>query len=270
MLSPVITFIGYALITQVSNGDSLSIATIFSSLSLLSILTSPVSEITAALPNFTAALDCFNRIQEYVLSERHIDYRVIKSRNYSQDSSVRNKRRSGDNPGDNENGELSNSVDHSGAKTATQAPAVLELSKFAISVEYVDAGWSTDNIFLHDLSVKIKPSTLTMIVGDVGCGKSAVLKLLMGEVVLIKGSVALTTDELAYCSQTPFLTNQSIRENIVGALEYDDGWYQMCIDACALNIDLKHLASGDKTMVGSKGIALSGGQKQRLVSLSSQ
>ncbi|KAK4863967.1 hypothetical protein LT330_010322 [Penicillium expansum] len=264
LLSPVVTFIGYAIIVKLSNGDPPSTATIFSSLSLLSILINPVSEITAALPNLTAALDCFSRIQEYIMSDRRIDYRTIKSRNYSQTLFIRNNPHTVDSAGVDENSKFPNSEDRSEKGLTSQDPAMPEMPDLAILVDHADAGWSEDAVVLHDLSVKIRPSTLTMIVGDVGCGKSALLKLLLGEIVLIKGSVTLTTDEIAYCNQTPFLTNQSIRENIIGALEYDDDWYQRCIDACALNVDLKDLASGDNTMIGSKGIALSGGQKQRL------
>lgn len=203
------------------------------------------------------------------MSDRRIDYRTIKSRNYSQTLFIRNNPHTVDSAGVDDNSEFPNSEDRSEKVLASQDPTMPEMPDLAILVDHADAGWSEDVVVLHDLSVKIRPSTLTMIVGDVGCGKSALLKLLLGEIVLIKGSVTLTTDEIAYCNQTPFLTNQSIRENIIGALEYDDDWYQRCIDACALNVDLKDLASGDNTMIGSKGIALSGGQKQRLVCWSS-
>lgn len=37
------------------------------------------------------------------------------------------------------------------------------------------------------------------------------------------------------------------------------------IEACALEVDLKRLPKGDRTQIGSNGIALSGGQSQRIV-----
>ncbi|KAJ5150816.1 ABC transporter integral membrane type 1 [Penicillium canariense] len=264
LLSPVVTFMGFAIIIKLSNGDLPNTATIFSSLSLLSILINPVNELTAALPNLTAALDCFNRIQEYIMADRRIDYRTIKSTTSGRSDIFADNSHTASLPDVDYNTKSPKSEDNAETMVTTQVPAVHVQNDPAIIIDHVDAGWSKDVIVLHDLLIQIRPTRLTMIVGDVGCGKSSILRLLLGEIVLIKGSVTLSTDDIAYCNQTPFLTNQSIRKSIIGAREYDEEWYHRCVHACALDVDLKRFASGDNTVVGSKGIALSGGQKQRL------
>jgi ABC-type multidrug transport system fused ATPase/permease subunit len=69
---------------------------------------------------------------------------------------------------------------------------------------------------------------------------------------------------IGYCDQTPFLTNSSLRSNIVGFSPYDETRYKDVIEATQLTKDLLLFPQGDRTKVGSNGITLSGGQKQRV------
>lgn len=233
MLSPVVTFIGYGIIIRYSSGQAPSTATIFSALSLLSVLISPVNELVAAVPNLTAALECCSRIQQYATGKKRIDFRtLIRSRDVSD-------------------GEMR-------LKSVENSTSIIELKQ-------VHAGWSPDQTVLRGISMQMSAGTLTIVVGPIGCGKSTLLQILLGEGILHSGSVNLSTDDIAYCDQTPFLTNRSIRENILGNLDYDQEWYDSCLRACALDVDIHQFSGGDKSLVGSKGIALSGGQKQRLV-----
>jgi ABC-type multidrug transport system fused ATPase/permease subunit len=73
---------------------------------------------------------------------------------------------------------------------------------------------------------------------------------------------------VAYCPQTPWIMNDTIRQNIVGPAAYDPKWYNFVIRACALESDFENIAGGDLSKAGSSGITLSGGQKQRIVSIS--
>lgn len=68
---------------------------------------------------------------------------------------------------------------------------------------------------------------------------------------------------VAYVSQTPWLQNMSIRDNILFGLPYDEERYNKVLYMAALTRDLEILEYGDSTEVGEKGISLSGGQKQR-------
>jgi ATP-binding cassette subfamily C (CFTR/MRP) protein 1 len=77
MLSPVVTFIGYGIIAKYSSGKAPSTATIFASLSLLSVLISPVNEVVSAIPNLASALECCNRIQQYTEGKKQVDFRRL-------------------------------------------------------------------------------------------------------------------------------------------------------------------------------------------------
>ena len=55
-----------------------------------------------------------------------------------------------------------------------------------------------------------------------------------------------------------------MRDNILFGEFFDASKYQKVIKCCALEHDLFQWPSGDKTLVGEKGVALSGGQKARV------
>jgi ATP-binding cassette subfamily C (CFTR/MRP) protein 1 len=99
---------------------------------------------------------------------------------------------------------------------------------------------------------------------SVGSGKSTLLKALLGEVSINSGSITIADDEIAYCSQNPWLWNGSIRENIVGADVADDVWLNKVCWTCGLDQDFQELPDGIDTRVGNDGTALSGGQKNRI------
>jgi ATP-binding cassette subfamily C (CFTR/MRP) protein 1 len=102
------------------------------------------------------------------------------------------------------------------------------------------------------------------IVHSVGSGKSTLLKAFLGEVSISSGSITVADDEIAYCSQNPWLWNGSIRENIVGADVADDLWLNKVCWTCGLDQDFQELPDGIDTRVGNDGTALSGGQKNRI------
>ena len=119
------------------------------------------------------------------------------------------------------------------------------------------------------LSLESSPTgTVIILVGPVGCGKSTFLKGLAGETPVLEGELFIKYPDLAFCDETPWLSNGSVQENIVGEdpSAFDSDWYRTVISACALDVDIKRMVVGDNTSVGSKGSKLSGGQRQRIVS----
>ncbi|EGR28408.1 hypothetical protein IMG5_175940 [Ichthyophthirius multifiliis] len=69
---------------------------------------------------------------------------------------------------------------------------------------------------------------------------------------------------ICYVSQNHWLQAKSIRENILFGEEYDEVWYQKCINACDLQEDLNSLSQKDQKIIIQNGINLSGGQIQRI------
>uniref|UniRef100_A0A3P9IMM9 ATP-binding cassette, sub-family C (CFTR/MRP), member 8 n=1 Tax=Oryzias latipes TaxID=8090 RepID=A0A3P9IMM9_ORYLA len=133
---------------------------------------------------------------------------------------------------------------------------------------------------------------LTMIVGQVGCGKSSLLLAALGEMQRVSGTVTWnrwvssftsslleipTPDRdaagdgtvrkrgpVAYASQKPWLLNATIVENVTFEMPMIKSRYNAVIEACSLQPDIDILPQGDQTEVGERGIILSGGQKQRI------
>eukprot|EP01083_Nonionella_stella_P278819 948262_1 len=135
----------------------------------------------------------------------------------------------------------------------------------AVSVEHADFYWddACSANALTDVNYAVKRGQLTMIVGRVGSGKSAFLSALTGDLVQNSGTISVD-GAVAYASQTAWIQNASVRDNILFGSDYDRRWYRKVIFACALQPDLDVLPAGDKTEIGEKGINLSGGQKQRV------
>ncbi|KAG9689543.1 putative multidrug resistance protein, partial [Aureobasidium melanogenum] len=70
--------------------------------------------------------------------------------------------------------------------------------------------------------------------------------------------------KIAYCKQDPWIMNKSIRENIVGNLEFDKEWFDTTTSLCELKADLTAFEAGEWHCAGDKGGNLSGGQRQRV------
>lgn len=69
---------------------------------------------------------------------------------------------------------------------------------------------------------------------------------------------------IAYAGQLPWLTNATIRDNILFGESYRPKRYEKIIEMCALKADIESMPNGDLTRVGERGLNLSGGQKMRV------
>ncbi|KAH8407656.1 hypothetical protein KR222_009487, partial [Zaprionus bogoriensis] len=116
---------------------------------------------------------------------------------------------------------------------------------------------------IEEISFELQSRQLVGIVGNVGSGKSTLLSVIIGEVELMQGHVALH-GKLSYAPQEPWIFQASIRENILFVEPYEEQRYRAVVHACQLDCDLALLPQGDATVVGERGISLSGGQKARI------
>lgn len=120
---------------------------------------------------------------------------------------------------------------------------------------------------LRNISFSICRGSLVICTGPVGSGKSTLARAILGEVCPSQGNVTISPERVAYCSQSPWLPSQVIRDVICGPPGphgRDEAWYQRTMKACCLDSDFKALPDGDLTHVGSRGMNLSGGQRQRI------
>jgi ABC-type transport system involved in cytochrome bd biosynthesis fused ATPase/permease subunit len=121
---------------------------------------------------------------------------------------------------------------------------------------------------LIDLSVDFPTGKLSVVSGPTGSGKSAILTALLGEMELLEGQTYLPKqstqvdpetglrNSVAYASQTPWLQQKSIKDNILFGEEYNEERYDATLEACALVPDLEMLEDGDQTEIGAKGVSL--------------
>jgi ABC-type multidrug transport system fused ATPase/permease subunit len=134
-----------------------------------------------------------------------------------------------------------------------------------------------NRIILDNISINIKPKSLTSIVGRSGSGKSSILKLisrlydpLEGQ-VLIDGqdirnvSIQSLRSQIAVVPQVPVIFTGTIMENIrlANPDASDIEIKQACVNADALKF-IRKFKKGLDTVIGQRGVKLSEGEVQRI------
>ncbi|KAL2873350.1 hypothetical protein SGCOL_011492 [Colletotrichum sp. CLE4] len=240
-ISPVVTFGAYTAIAQKEH-TTLDSNRIFMSLALLALVTQPLNELFAHLPNIIASIACFGRVQAFLLSPETAAKSDVRSPsdNLGNTSSISESRRD-------------SSFRQESEKQAKFNEAII-----------LDPLKTDADPALTDLTLHIPHGKLTMIVGPVASGKSTLLKAILGETPVAEGTIIRASDNIAFCDQVPWLTNETLRRNVTGFSHFEASWYSTVVRACALEEDIATFPDGDQVMVGSKGVTLSGGQKQRV------
>lgn len=266
LFAPVLSFAVFTLLAlRDKNGNFLDAKTAFTSLSLFALLAEPLASLIMALTQFAGSIGCFDRIQAFLQNSEHIDDRVkpfmetAEKGNSSQTTDGSGSSFLRDEKPMNEK-TFSNSI----MRRALTSPNGCGPTD-ALCIEDGSFGWETEkDAVLKDISLRAPQGKMTMIVGPVGCGKTTLLKALLGEVPRLSGQVKIFNGDISYCDQSPFHMNGTVRESVTTFADFDERWYNTIIDACALDEDLRQMPHGDSTKIGSKGVALSGGQCQRL------
>lgn len=117
--------------------------------------------------------------------------------------------------------------------------------------------------YLNKVNLKLSRGSLTAIVGPVGSGKSSLLQAMIGTMTQSSGRV-VRGSAISYASQTPWIQNATIRDNILFDQPFDEKLYWRVIRTCCLLQDLDSFPARDLTEIGERGVNLSGGQKARL------
>ncbi|KAJ5979295.1 ABC transporter integral membrane type 1 [Penicillium viridicatum] len=215
----------------------------FTTLSLISILTTPLMSFIQSLPTVTQSIGCFDRIQNYCLRERSTEFLPTPTKSEFL---------------------IDGSIELSQVSGTTKAPRRSVSCDQFVSFQNTFISWTAENSpVIHDLTMSIPTGKIVMVVGSVGCGKSALLRTIMGQTQIDRGTVYRAPGKIAYCPQNPWIINSSIQDNITGWTPLDQKWYELTISACGLEDDISKFPQGSMHIAGSSGIALSGGQKQR-------
>ncbi|RAH78396.1 multidrug resistance protein MDR [Aspergillus japonicus CBS 114.51] len=235
-LSPVLTLSIYAAIALHTGRVPLDMAATFTTLSIISLWSTPLSNLVYSGPRVAGALESTQRIQAYLTADTNLNVVMTET------------------AGTIELFPSTSKVETIGVSTAD-----------LVHASDADFGWtSTSDPTLSNVNIKIPPSSLTMVAGPVGSGKSTLLKACLGEVPCLKGSIHINVSNVAYCGTKAWIRNRSIRDNICHPLPYEEEWYRTVLHATALDHDIDTLPEKDLTVIGSNGISMSGGQRQRV------
>jgi ATP-binding cassette subfamily C (CFTR/MRP) protein 1 len=132
-----------------------------------------------------------------------------------------------------------------------------------VSIENGNFSWG-DSLALSNVNVAFPQGKLTMVIGQVGAGKTSLLHALLGDLEKAAESKVTVVGRIAFASQSAFIENATLRNNVLFGLKYEEERYQAALRASDLLADIRQLAGGDMTEIGERGINLSGGQKQRV------
>ncbi|KAA0160384.1 hypothetical protein FNF28_05463 [Cafeteria roenbergensis] len=116
---------------------------------------------------------------------------------------------------------------------------------------------------LAGVSLEVKRGELLTVVGRVGSGKTSLLHGMLGELHRISGSATIR-GSVAFVSQSPFILNDTLQNNILFGRPMNRARYSLCLRVCQLEQDLKELPGGDQCEIGERGINLSGGTRARV------
>jgi len=145
----------------------------------------------------------------------------------------------------------------------------LELKNLSLS-------YKNKNI-LKNINIKILPSSLSLIIGPSGGGKSTFCDVLSGLVYPTEGFIYLNQklarpedwvgfrSSVAYFSQSVFLISGTVRENLcLGHNIYSDQNLICALKQAGAWDFIKNMPEGLNSRIGDRGVTLSGGQRQRL------
>ena len=125
---------------------------------------------------------------------------------------------------------------------------------------------------IRNLNFKAKENHIIGITGPIGCGKSTLGKIFLGEHDY-EGSLKIDNKELrdyseyerskiiSYLGHNPHLISDTIYNNITLG---DEGDISHVLKMVCFDEDLKYMENGIDTLVGNGGVRLSGGQQARI------
>ncbi|MBI9031048.1 ABC transporter ATP-binding protein [bacterium] len=146
------------------------------------------------------------------------------------------------------------------------------------SLKFSDTSFGyQEKALFTNLNLEIDSHKKTLLMGEVGCGKSTLISLLTGLIKPDSGEILINNinvdklkrddflNSIGYVPQDPLLFSGTIHSNVTfGVKEIDQELYRQVLETSQLDNEIAGFEKRDKTILGEKGTAVSGGQKQRI------
>jgi ABC-type multidrug transport system fused ATPase/permease subunit len=258
-LAAMVSFVTFAL----GSGRELNPAVVFSSVALFGALLFPTAYLPGCLGQASDAWASLGKIEEYLLAEEveeadvdrdmgdavHIEQAQFTWEKSHQDAAA-------------------DSALEIQEKKGSQLQSKSSKSQITLALTLgggtlVDEPTVPEPFILPSFSLDIRRGELLAVIGGIGCGKTSLLSALAGDMRKVHGTLKFAS-ERAFCPQTAWIQNATVRDNILFGKPYEPEWYDTVVTACQLRRDMEILPNGDATEIGERGINLSGGQKQRV------
>ncbi len=153
---------------------------------------------------------------------------------------------------------------------------------YAVTMEHISFSYEKDREIVKDFSMQVKAGSCVALVGESGCGKSTIAKLLLGFYEPWGGRISICGKSaenaslhemrslISYVPQEPYLYGVSIAENIAygsrSGRPEEVPMEEIIKAAKTANAHefIMALPDGYQTIPGERGNTLSGGEKQRI------
>ncbi len=145
------------------------------------------------------------------------------------------------------------------------------MKQYAVYLDNISFSYE-DTMIIKNLSLRMRYGEHIGIVGDSGCGKSTVLKIIAGlyeadcgeRVIAGECSPEKIRERIAIVMQSNSLFPLSIRDNITCGHDITEEKIRAACQSASLTKWLESLPDGLNTNVGERGNQVSGGQAQRI------
>jgi ATP-binding cassette subfamily B protein len=139
-----------------------------------------------------------------------------------------------------------------------------------LTYRYPDTGRGVE-----DVDLDLERGTFAVVTGRVGCGKTTLLRALLGLLPMDRGEIRWNSELVedpaaffvpprsAYTAQVPLLFSESLQDNILMGLPEEQVDVAEAVRLAVMEEDVAELEHGLLTMLGAKGVKISGGQRQR-------
>lgn len=140
------------------------------------------------------------------------------------------------------------------------------MSHAGIFADNVSFWWDNGRIALRNVSLKVAPGELTMIVGENGCGKSTLLRTICGLLLPARGTVSVESP-CAYVHQQPDvqIIFPTVGMDIAASVPKKEGTTREEVRGKVEELMEAVGLSPPEKFLSTSSFRLSGGEKQRVV-----